>query len=189
MDFTAWAQVLSAFATVFLAGTALYQVREMRAARIAQQQPHVIVDADYSQREVVKVVVRNIGSGAAKNITFDFSAPLESSIPHPLDSSKAYVVSDLPPFKNGIDYLAQGGEVSCGWDVEYKLMERLESQELHEGITVTSSYHDLHGRNYQTSWAINPLQLALVIDFKQKGINELVNVVEKIQKKLPANRS
>lgn len=188
MDFTAWAQIFSAVATVVLAATALYQVREMRAARIAQQQPHIIVDADYSQRSVVKVVVRNIGSGAAKNITFDFSKPLESSIPHPRDSSKPYIVSDLPPFKDGIDYLAPGGAIPFGWDIEHQLMKLLEDRELYDGITVTSSYQDLHGRRYKTSWVINPLQLGLVIDFNQKGMNELVQVAEKIHKKLQRDR-
>jgi hypothetical protein len=175
---------VSAVATFVLAVAALYQVREMRSARIAQQQPHVIVDADYSQHSVVKIVVRNIGLGAAQNITFKFSAPLESSIPHPSDPAKPYVVSDLPPFKKGIDYLAPGGEIPFGWDIEHQLMELLEKRGLQEGITVTSSYQDLQGRKYQTSWSINPLQLGLVIDFNQKGMNELVKVAEKIHKKL-----
>lgn len=184
MDVTAWAQVLSALATLAIAGTAFYQVREMRAARIAQQQPHVIVDADYSQRQVVNVVVKNIGLGSAKNITFDFSAPLESSITHLSDSSKPYVVSELPYFKNGLDYLAPGAEIVCGWDIVHNLMQLLQRKELHEGITVTSSYEDLLGHTYETAWTINPLQFGKAIDFDQKGMNELVKVAEKIQKKL-----
>ncbi len=79
MDLVAYAQVGSAVATVFLAAVALSQVLEMRAARIEQQRPHVIVDADYGHRDVISVVVRNIGAGTAKDVSFEFSAPLEST--------------------------------------------------------------------------------------------------------------
>lgn len=181
---TAWVQLVSALATLAIAGTALYQVREMRAARIAQQQPHVIVEADYSQRQIVKVVVRNIGLGSAKNINFKFSAPLESSITYPSDRSQKYIVSELPYFKDGLDHLAPGAEISCGWDLQAKLMQLLHQKGLYEGITVTSYYRDLLDNSYETTWTINPLQQAHAIDFDQKGLNELVKVAEKIQKKL-----
>jgi hypothetical protein len=38
------------------------------------------------------VVVRNIGHGIAKNITFEFSAPLQST--------SGYDITELPYFKN-----------------------------------------------------------------------------------------
>ncbi len=55
-------------------------LREMRESRVAHERPQVIVTAEYRQRSVIELVVRNIGRGAAKDITFEFSAPLESSI-------------------------------------------------------------------------------------------------------------
>ncbi len=80
MDLVAYTQVGSAVATVFLAAVALSQeVLEMRAVRIEQERPHVIVDADYGHRDVISVVVRNIGAGTAKDVSFEFSAPLEST--------------------------------------------------------------------------------------------------------------
>jgi hypothetical protein len=36
------------------------------------------VDEDYSGPPMLHIVVRNIGRGAARDITFDFSAPFES---------------------------------------------------------------------------------------------------------------
>jgi hypothetical protein len=73
-----WAAgVAAAAGTFILAGLAYSQVREMRAARIAQERPQVIVDVDHSKPPLVNVVLRNIGQGAAKDITFDFSAPME----------------------------------------------------------------------------------------------------------------
>lgn len=54
-------------------------LEEMRAARAAGGRPQVIVEADYSRLHMVDVVVRNVGGGSAKDIEFDFSAPMESS--------------------------------------------------------------------------------------------------------------
>jgi hypothetical protein len=61
-------------------------VEEIREARIAEERPHVIVDTDHSEPPMVDVVLRNIGKGAAKDITFEFSATMEApeSINNPL---------------------------------------------------------------------------------------------------------
>ena len=56
------------------------------------------------------IVVRNIGKGAAKDITFDFSAPLAS--PASEDSHTDMVpVNELPYFAQGVDYFAPGAEM------------------------------------------------------------------------------
>ena len=83
-------QGASALGTVILAVAVWFQIRtshqqvaatretidEMRESRRAQERPQVIVDADYSHYFLIYVVVRNIGRGAAKDIAFDFSAPI-----------------------------------------------------------------------------------------------------------------
>src|SRR5215210_1459944 len=102
MDLVSVAQILAAVATLILAGlTFAYvlftrnMVKEMREARVAQERPEVIVDADYSDQSIVDVVVRNIGQGAAKEITFEFSAPLESSL-SVQETSEAIPLNGLP---------------------------------------------------------------------------------------------
>ena len=75
MDIAVLAQVLSSLATFVVAAGILYQGREARRARNDEDRPQIIVDADYTGRFTTNVVVRNIGHGIAKNITFDFSAP------------------------------------------------------------------------------------------------------------------
>ena len=72
IGFVAWAQAAAAIGTFILAGLAFAQVREMREARVAQERPHVIVDTDHSKPPNVYLVVRNIGKGAAKDISFEF---------------------------------------------------------------------------------------------------------------------
>lgn len=151
MSFVAFAQVASALATVVLAIVALLQVLEVRKARIEQQRPHIIVDADYSHRSVIYVVVRNIGAGAAKNVSFEFSAPLKSTLQDPEGGPNSFVVSDLPYFKEGLDYLAPGSEIRSGWDTYINLLPLLATEGLEDGIEVKTSYQDLYGRDYSTS--------------------------------------
>ena len=75
MDIATAAQLLSSFATLAVALGILYQGRQARKARDDQDRPQIIVDADYTGRFTTNIVVRNIGNGAAKDITFEFSAP------------------------------------------------------------------------------------------------------------------
>ena len=92
------AQVLSSFATLVVAAGILYQGREARKARDDEDRPQIIVDADYTGRFTTNIVVRNIGHGIAKNITFEFSAPLQST--------SGYDITELPYFQNGINFMA-----------------------------------------------------------------------------------
>jgi hypothetical protein len=65
------------------------------------------VDADYTGRFTTNIVVRNIGHGVARNITFAFSAPLEST--------SGYDITELPYFRNGINFMApQTSSPPCG---------------------------------------------------------------------------
>jgi hypothetical protein len=77
MDIAVLAQLLSSFGTLVVASGILYQGRQARKARDDTDRPQIIVDADYTGRFTTNVVVRNIGNGTAKNITFEFSAPLQ----------------------------------------------------------------------------------------------------------------
>lgn len=58
--------------------------------------PQVIVDDDHDSLPEVNIVVRNVNQGAAKDITFEFSTPVENS--------SGFVISDLPYFKDGWTY-------------------------------------------------------------------------------------
>jgi len=72
------------------------------------------VDADYSDRNVIDVVVRNIGRGAAKDISFDFSADMVHGFLR--QNSEFVPLNELAYFKEGLDFLAPGAELRCAWD-------------------------------------------------------------------------
>src|SRR5215203_5700409 len=151
MDIAVLAQVLSSLATFVVAAGILYQGRETRRARDDEDRPQIIVDADYTGRFTTNIVVRNIGHGVARNITFAFSAPLQSTSGHD--------ITELPYFKNGINFMAPQTDLPAVWDSYQNVVENLRAKGLTEGITITSHYEDRNGEPYQTAWTINPLLL------------------------------
>lgn len=151
MDIAVWAQVLSSLATFVVAAGILYQGREARRARNDEDRPQIIVDADYTGRFTTNIVVRNIGNVTAKNITFEFSAPLEST--------SGYDITELPYFKHGINFMAPQTDLPAVWDSYQNVIQNLRDKGLTKGITITSKYQDRQGENYQTEWTINPLLL------------------------------
>jgi hypothetical protein len=151
MDIAVLAQLLSSVGTLVVAAGILYQGRQARNARNDEDRPQIIVDADYTGRFTTNIVVRNIGHGIAKNITFEFSAPLQST--------SGYDITELPYFEHGINFMAPQTDLPAVWDSYQNVVENLRAKGLTEGITITSHYEDRQGESYQTSWTINPLLL------------------------------
>ncbi|HET7272091.1 MAG TPA: hypothetical protein VFI90_13520 [Rubrobacter sp.] len=172
MDLASGAQILSSVAVLLLAIFAFFQVMEQRAARIAQDSPQILVDVNYSQRTMINIVVRNIGRGAAKDIRFDFSAPVESS--------GGQTISDLAYFKEGIAFLAPNTEIATVWDSYSDAVAVLKEKGLKNGITVTVKYKDLRGKAYSTPWTINPLILEGSGYADYREFEDLVRALEKI---------
>src|SRR4028118_2269043 len=152
MDIAILAQVLSSLATFVVAAGILYQGREARRARNDEDRPQIIVDADYTGRFTTNIVVRNIGNGTAKNITFEFSAPLEST--------SGYDITELPYFKHGINFMAPQTDLPAVWDSYQNVVRNLRDKGLTHGSTTTSSHEDRNGEPYETEWTINTLTLA-----------------------------
>jgi len=151
MDIAVLAQLLSSLGTLVVAAGILYQGRQALNARNDTDRPQIIVDADYTGRFTTNIVVRNIGHGVAKNITFGFSAPLETTSGHD--------VTELPYFKHGINFMAPQTDLPAVWDSYQNVVQNLREKGLTNGITITSYYEDRNGERYETEWTINPLLL------------------------------
>ena len=172
------AQVGAALGTLILATLAFAQVREMREARIAQERPHVIVDADHSKPPLVDLVVRNIGRGAAKDISFEFSAPIE--IPEAANNPIVVPINKQSYFKRGMDYLAPGAEISTFWGSMPTLAPFLREKGLQEGVKIISRYRSLTGEPHTTEWIVNPLLMANRVSTREVGIKQLVEAVNQL---------
>jgi hypothetical protein len=145
-------------------------LEEMRAQRTAMGRPLVIVQEDYESLPELDVAIRNVSEGAARDIVFEFSEPIESS--------NGFVVSELPYFKYGLDFLPPNGEITCYWDELDSLLPFLESKELRSGIHVTVRYKDLTGDSYQSQWRLNPFLYKDTRLVRRKGMGDLVKAVE-----------
>ncbi len=64
--------------------------------------------------------------------------------------------SELPHFKDGLNYLAPGAEIATVWDYHTNLVPLMRDMGLQDGITTISRYESLTGEQYETSWVINP---------------------------------
>ncbi len=170
MDIATAAQVLSSLATLVVATGILYQGREARKARNDEDRPQIIVDADYTGRFTTNIVVRNIGHGMAKNVTFQFSAPIETT--------EGRDITELPYFKHGINFMAPHTDLPTVWDSYQNVVQNLRGKGLTEGITITSKYEDRQGESYETAWTINPLLLEGSGYSEYKGFEDQVQALE-----------
>ena len=154
------AQIVTAITTVFYA--AVFAIgyylmikgnrevlREMREERLSGGRPQVIVETSLLSLPIVEFVVRNVSGGAAKDITLEFSGPIEDS--------SGFVISELRYIREGIPFLGPGERIRCIWDHIDRLVPYLQEKRLYEGIAVKVSYKDLPGEAYTTEWRINPL--------------------------------
>jgi hypothetical protein len=95
--------------------------------------PLVIVQEDYESLPELDVAMRNVSEGAARDIEFEFSVPIKSS--------NGFVVSDLPYFKYGLDFLPPHGEITCYWDELDSLLPFLESKDLRACADRLATFH------------------------------------------------
>ena len=170
MDIAVMAQLLSSLGTLVVACGILYQGRQARKARDDQDRPQIIVDADYTGRFTINIVVRNIGHGMAKNITFEFSAPLQTT--------SGQDITELPYFKYGINFMAPQTDIAAVWDSYQNVVQNLRDRGLTQGITITSRYEDRNGESYETAWTINPLLLEGSGYSEYKGYEDQVQALE-----------
>lgn len=146
------------------------QTTHMERQRTANGRPQVIVTDHYGGLPDVSVTVRNYGDGAARNIEFDFSAPVESS--------DGVIVSNLAYFRHGMASLVPGGRVTAYWDRLENIIPILKNRGLDTGIVVTTRYEDLAGERYETEWRLNPLIYQEDRYVYDKDISDLVDAVE-----------
>ncbi len=154
------AQIVTAITTVFYAAVfavGYYLIirgnrktlREMRQARLSGGRPQIIVEMGLLNLPIVEFVVRNVSGGAAKDITFELSDPIEDS--------SGFVLSELRYLREGVPFIGPGEKIRCLWDRIDRLAPYFEKRGLQDGIAVKVSYKDLTGEAYSTEWRINPL--------------------------------
>jgi hypothetical protein len=119
----------------------------------------------------VDLVVRNVTAGSSRDITFEFSTPI--------DDSDGFVISDLRYYKDGVDFLGPDEHIACVWGPIEPLAASLRKKGLHEGITVRVS-KDLGEESYQTERRITPLLYEGNRPVPRQDLEVLLLALEKI---------
>ncbi len=151
---------------------------ETKRERTAGGRPQVVVAVDHSHLPKVGLVVGNPSPAPAKDISFGFSAPIQSS--------DGCVLSDLPFFRKGLPYLEPQGRIQFHWDHLPSLAPLLIEKGLEDGVRVTVRYKDLAEERYESAWDLNPLLLEGGRIEDREGMNDLVDAVERISGSLGA---
>lgn len=148
-------------------------VEEMRAEHTSGGgRPLITVSEDYANLPDMSIIVQNVGHGPAKDITFEFSAPVESS--------DGLVISDLPFFNEGLTSLAPGAKIGCYWDTLDNLLPLIKEGKIASDITVTVRYRDLNLTPFETMWDVNPRLYEGIRTVDYSGMTDLVDVVREI---------
>lgn len=149
-------------------------IHQSKEERAAGGRPMVVVSADYGNLPEVAIVVRNFTKAPAKDLSFEFSAPIVAP-----DGS---VVSDLPYLKKGLPFLEPEGDISHGWGRLPEIATVLKERGIEDGIRVTTRYKDLAGESYETRWTLDPLLFEGSDIGSTKGMTELVDAVQSISR-------
>jgi hypothetical protein len=187
MDLATIAQVVSAagtlaylvvFGALYYMLVRLYRevLQETREGRRSQERPQILVEAEYNRLPCVDLVIRNIGQGAAKDLSFEFSSQVEDS--------EGFVLTELPYLKNGLAFLTPEAEVRAYWDTFENVVRMLREREFEDGITVTVHYKDLEGRTFADRWTFNPLLYEESHSVRQANMDDLVAAVREVSIKL-----
>ena len=147
-------------------------VGEMRAEHTAGGgRPLTTVSEDYANLPNMSVIVQNVDQGPAKDISFEFSAPVESS--------DGLVLSELPFFKEGLTSLAPGAKIGCYWDTLDNLLPLIKEGKITSDITVTARYKDLNLNPLEHQWEINPRLYEGIRTVDYSGMTDLVDTIER----------
>jgi hypothetical protein len=147
-------------------------VQEMRAEHAAGGgRPLITVSEDYANLPNISLIVQNVGQGPAKDISFEFSAPVES-----LDG---FVLSELPFFAEGMASLAPGAKIGCYWDTLDNLLPLIKEGKIASDITVTVRYKDLNLNPLEHDWEINPRPYEGIRNVDYSGMTDVVEVIDR----------
>ncbi len=138
--------------------------------------PLITVSEDYANLPNISLIVQNVGQGPAKDITFEFTAPVESS--------DGFVLTDLPFFQEGLTSLAPGAKIGCYWDTLDNLLPVIKEGRISSDITVSVRYRDLNMEPHETNWDINPRLYEGIRNVDYGGMTDLVDTMER---KIPDN--
>ena len=151
-------------------------LREMRATRLQEMAPYVVVyfDMPYSNDWVIYFIVKNTGKTVAKDIRFNFDPPLVTGFTSTGEGTQPF---DIYLLRDGIRLLAPGQEIRTPFDAHTDLIR----EKLPTVYRVEVSYSDGLQANRTVYEQI--LDVSIFNDLsvlQKKGEEDLIKAVETI---------
>ncbi len=174
--------VIPAWLTLILlvvaAGAGLRQVNESRRLREAQARPYVVVDFDLSRPPMIYLVIENMGSSMAEDITFCFEPPIESSID--CDSRDRTTAFTTP----GWTSLAPRKRIETFFDSAFIRLSPENKLPLKYTVAVNYKAPVLGGKQFNETYVLDLLPYKNLQYFAKKDFDDLVKAIEAIEKVL-----
>jgi hypothetical protein len=156
-------------------------LKEMKASRIQEISPHVIVyfDMPYGNSWIMFFVIKNIGKMPAKDIELVFNPPLQTGFGNKISDF------DLSLTKDGISLLAPEQEIRTPFDAitnyfDSKMVKRLDG-ELPTKYEIEISYSNLFEEERICLKQIVDFSMFRGLSFlEEKGTKDLIKAVETI---------
>jgi len=134
---------LGTFVVSFLTFRSIY---EMKAARIAEFRPRVVLDFDIPyETSIIELIVKNEGRSAAKNIII-------KTTPNLIDSKKRNL-SNFKMFKDGIKFLTGNKEIRQIFDSGPLYLTEDKTHPLQFNVELT--YEDVDGNKYNDEMTLD----------------------------------
>jgi len=164
-------ETISILATFIVALLTFRTVSEMRATRLSQTRPHIIVDIDMRKgRPVFDLRVKNIGNGIGYNFKSEWNPELINS------RGKNFSIMNM--VKN-INYLPPDKEISTLFDTTISYYNK--KPPLPKLYVVKISYEDEHKNSYKDEFKINLSAFENITYTAEKSFSDVVKVLEQIR--------
>jgi hypothetical protein len=168
----AWTAAAS-WATFLVLALTLYfvyrQVAEATTLRRDQTRPYVVVSIDVEQRSLFMLTVENVGSTPAFDVVIKFDKPLRSSMKE---------IEQVRMLQEAIPMLPPSRRLRAFWEDSSAVFKDDCPYPLSYQATV--KYKDQNGRKYGPETYVLDFRMYEGLATGPKGINELVNSVEKL---------
>lgn len=146
-------------------------VDEMKATRISQTRPHVIIDIEL-ENHIMYLVLRNIGNGVAREVCLSFNPPMKDS--------HGRIISDTPLFKK-VDYFPPEKKIKTMFDGGPDFFGSLPKLPRAYDVLITYNDDDEKPKKFQENIKIDLSIYENILYKFEKGMNDLIKVLEDIK--------
>jgi hypothetical protein len=175
----AWATAIQAVVVVVAAVFAWRQLQHARHAREATERPFVVVDFEHAtaSRNLLNIVISNLGKSIARDVRFEFDPPLQSA---------AVKGENLAIFNRTIPTLVPGKRVSLFFDSMLERHRLGSAEHLPDTFVVAVSYRgDLPGsKAYVDNLILDLSVLEGSTYIEERTIHDVAKELKEVRKEM-----